>query len=135
MVRNNPYQINLQAKNNNAEDHKEDKTAKQGYGWFMPDGHSAAGRAGAIIEEGGKVGLFIDKKLPSGHRFAVNHDKLVDFLVKEHKIPDIIANIPTMPAAFIYSLFQEDVNTRVQIFNKLFGTNITIPYIHTDPKK
>ena len=55
--------------------------------------------------------------------------------MKKHKVPDRIANIPTMPAAFIYSLFQEDVNTRVQIFNKLFGTNITTPYIHTDPKK
>ena len=92
MAKNRRAKLNLQAKNNkdnNAEDHKEDKTAKQGYGWFMPDGHSAtAGRAGAIIEQGDKIWLFIDKKVPGGHTFAVNHDKLVDFLVKEHKIPD-----------------------------------------------
>ncbi len=40
-----------QARIDMTKNHKKNETTKQGYGWFMPDGHSpAAGRAGAIIE-------------------------------------------------------------------------------------
>ena len=61
----------------------------------------ALGRTGVPGFEPGRFPMRqIEDYVPTAHEFAVVHDKTVDIL-RRAGVPDIIANVPTMPAAYV----------------------------------
>lgn len=58
------------------------------------------GRADTWLPPGGAISSFIEKYVPAGQTLAEIHDPLVGKLTSAG-LPDIIANIPTMPLAYI----------------------------------
>ena len=64
------------------------------------------GRDNTIIPPGGPISSFIEKYVPAGRTLAEIHDPLVDAL-KRAGLPDVIANIPTMPAAYVAASYLE----------------------------
>ena len=57
----------------------------------------------------------LEDYVPAMHRFGMVHDTLVHNLVVGAGIPDPIANIPTMPPAYIAAIVGAVVNTVVDI--------------------
>jgi hypothetical protein len=51
------------------------------------------------VPPGGRIGSFIEKYVPAGRTFGELHDSLVDVLTRAG-VPDVLANIPTMPLSF-----------------------------------
>ena len=104
-----------------------------GWGMFRPEGHDyVAGRDDTVVEPEGIFGAFIDDHLPGGHTFAVNHDNFVGTAVSAG-VPDVVANVPSMPWIYVTSFFQEAVNHSVARYNLFFETNFNVPFPHTDP--
>ncbi|RFC34574.1 MAG: RHS repeat-associated core domain-containing protein [Candidatus Nitrotoga sp. MKT] len=64
------------------------------------------GRDNTIIPPGGPISSFIEKYVPAGRTLAEIHDPLVDAL-KRAGLPDVIANIPTMPATYVAASYLE----------------------------
>ena len=60
------------------------------------------------------------------------HDKFVGKMVRAG-LPDLLANVPSMPNIYLISLFQEGINFSVSEYNMIFDAELTIPFIHTDP--
>jgi hypothetical protein len=50
--------------------------------------------------------LYIKFDVIAGYTFGLNHDRLVAQLTNLG-IPDVIANVPSMPLAYVVSYFQE----------------------------
>ena len=101
---------------------------------FKPEWHDeVAGRQGSDwAPPKGTIGKFIDNILPGGHTTAVNHDKLVDVLVRSG-VPDLLANFPTMIPTYVFSLGQELVNSFVGGINAVSGAAFSRPFMHVDP--
>ena len=100
---------------------------------FRPEGHDyVAGRDDTVVEPEGIFGAFIDDHLPGGHTFAVNHDNFVGTAVSAG-VPDVVANVPSMPWIYVTSFSQEAVNHSVARYNLFFETNFNVPFPHTDP--
>ena len=99
--------------------------------WFRPANHPyKAGRPGTFVEPGRdaagnlNLGGYIDDYVPAGHTFASMHDSLVGILTN-NSIPDWLANIPTMPAAYAYAFTNELLNSAFKISdNDLFHHNL-----------
>jgi hypothetical protein len=113
-------------------------TFDTGWGLVRPAGHPyVAGRRGhPLVAPGEGIGKFVDDFLPAGHTMATNHDALVGFLVENDFVPDWAANIPTIPAVYIFSLAQEGVNVAAFLGNNVrpIGPPIfPIPFQHSHP--
>jgi len=95
-----------------------------GLDWFKPDGHQyVVGRPGTIVEPGkGRFGGFLDDHVPAWHTTGYFHDKFVDWAVNEKGYPDWLVNIPTIPAAYLYSV---DHEIKVSISKLLLDKNPT----------
>ena len=103
--------------------------------WFKPpEGHDfTVGRRGhPVVYPGGGVGGFIDKYAPAGHVFGARHDKFVEYATDKLGLPDVLVNIPSMIPMYPMSIVQETINTPVGIFNKILGSQVGVPFPHTD---
>jgi len=86
-----------------------------GLDWFRPDGEEyVVGREGSIVQPGGLVSVIISDFVPAGHTFGTNHDAFVGWAVNEAGIPDLFANVPSMPFVYVVSFVEE-------IFNSIFS--------------
>jgi hypothetical protein len=47
-----------------------------------------------------------ENNIGSGYTFGENHDKWVGVLT-QNGVPDILANIPSMPVAYVYSVYMD----------------------------
>lgn len=110
--------------------------SERGSGFLKPIGHDYdAGRPDTIIEPGGWFGRFIEDYLPGIHTLAINHDSLVGYLNKQLGIPDLIANAPTIPITYVYSVTQEFLNIPTRNINFIFDANLSVPFGHIDPER
>lgn len=97
-------------------------TDPTGLDWFRQDTEQyVAGRAGTIVQEGGLVSQIIEDWVPAGHTFAVNHDAFVGWAVHEMGIPDLFANVPSMPFVYVVSFVQEVIESVGNFFGWLFN--------------
>ncbi|WP_167527627.1 NHL domain-containing protein [Desulfosarcina alkanivorans] len=74
--------------------------------WHAPDGSHTVGRPGTPVPPGGTISSFIENNVGSGYTFGETHDGWVGDLT-EHGIPDVIANIPSMPPAYLWSIYKD----------------------------
>jgi RHS repeat-associated protein len=82
------------------------RTDPNGLYWFQQPWQAInpiVGREGTFIEPGGPISSFIEKYVPAGRTLAEIHDPLVESLTKAG-IRDSIANIPTMPFAYLAAI-------------------------------
>jgi RHS repeat-associated protein len=82
------------------------RTDAYGLYWFQQPWQAMdpiVGREGTIIEPGEPISSFIERYVPAGRTLAEVHDPLVDWL-RNAGIPDRLANIPTMPFAYLAAL-------------------------------
>jgi hypothetical protein len=85
------------------------RTDANGLYWFQQPWQAMnpiVGREGTIIEPGGPISSLIEKYVPAGRTLAEIHDPLVDALTRAG-ISDRIANIPTMPLAYLAAVSLE----------------------------
>lgn len=85
------------------------RTDAYGLYWFQQPWQAVdpiVGRDHTFVEPGGPISSFIEKYVPAGRTLAEIHDPLVDVLTRAG-IPDPIANIPTMPLAYIAAVNRE----------------------------
>jgi len=90
-----------------------------GLAWFRPDGHKyMAGREGYTVtvfgqvydfSPGGKIGSFIDDKVPAGHTFASMHDRFVGEATVY--LPDWMVNFTSMPTIYMVAVMRETMNS------------------------
>jgi hypothetical protein len=98
-----------------------------GLDWFANAGDKpVVGRFGSIIQPGGTVSNFVENWLPAGRTMALLHDGLVDALTGAG-VPDLLANVPSMPLAYASAVALEALNSAT----RLFGMNLT-PAFDTD---
>lgn len=64
------------------------------------------------------------------HTMGTLHDGFVESATS-NGVPDLLANIPSMPIAFGQAVFAESVNSSVGKVNAFLGTNIPEPFVHT----
>ncbi|MEO6421701.1 MAG: RHS repeat-associated core domain-containing protein [Candidatus Nitrotoga sp.] len=64
------------------------------------------GRANTLIPPGGGISSFIENYVPVGRTLAEIHDPLVGALTRAG-LPDIIANLPTIPLVYIVASYLE----------------------------
>lgn len=107
-----------------------------GYGLFRPESHKpVAGRESVpewarwVAAPGGLILGTVEDVVPFVHTFATNHDYVVGAL-HEFGVPDWLANGPTMPPIFIFSVVQELLNAPATVANTILGTEITPPFVH-----
>jgi len=62
---------------------------------------------------------FLEDNVPAMHTLGENHDQLVDYLT-DRGVPDWLANIPTMPPAYVYSVGEELLNSGKDLLDWLF---------------
>jgi len=55
-----------------------------------------------VLDPGTGVAKALEHGMPFGHNFAKFHDEVVDVLTKVG-VPDILANVPTMPLAYAFA--------------------------------
>lgn len=110
---------------------------KRGYGLYRPKWHRpVVGRDGnLVVPTKGIIGTVIDDFVPGGHTFGTNHDAFVGYMVETRGVPDIVANLPSMPPVYLYSLTQEVLNAGIAYVNSLFGMDFDILFTHIHPKK
>ena len=88
-------------------------------GWTDPSGLNGAlfgpgpgepsgvvGREGTFVEPGEAIGLFIENVVPGGYTFGQIHDQFNGDLVNAG-VPDLLANVPTMPICYAWALGYE----------------------------
>lgn len=98
-------------------------TDPMGLDWFRPEAEPyVAGREGTFVEEGGLVSVIISDFVPAGHTFAENHDAFVDWAVNEAGIPDLFANVPSMPFVYIVSFVEEIFDSIFSLWEWLTGS-------------
>jgi hypothetical protein len=79
------------------------RTDPTGLYWFQQPWQApnpVVGRDGSSIPPGGGISNFIERNIPAGRTLGEVHDALVDTLTKLG-VPDIVANVPTMPGAYM----------------------------------
>jgi RHS repeat-associated protein len=88
--------------------------------WFRQPGQKeVVGRVGhPLVPEGGAIGMWIEHNIPAGWTFGHNHDAFVGFATGMG-IPDLLANIPSMPALYIFSVMQELFRSLLEYLNEL----------------
>jgi len=92
-----------------------------GLDWFHQDGEDyVVGRKDSIIPPGGEISQFLEDNVPAMSTLGENHDQLVDYL-RDNGVPDLLANIPTMPPAYVYSVGEELLNSGKDLLDWLFG--------------
>jgi RHS repeat-associated protein len=78
-----------------------------GLDWFRPEGADyVVGRPGTFVPPGEFISRVMSDYVPAGHTFAVMHDAFVGELW-DAGVPDLIANIPTMPLVYVMAVLQE----------------------------
>ena len=84
------------------------RTDPSGLYWFRQEWQASGvvGRGGTPIEPGGSVSNLIETRVPAGYTFGQMHDSFVDSATKAG-VPDLIANIPSMPVVFVAAVFTE----------------------------
>ena len=93
--------------------------------WAYPslygDGqHYFMGREGIpIFNPEDEIMNFVEDNFPEAHYFAAIHDSWVDKLVSEWGLPDILFNIPTMPAAYIFAFMSTSYDMFADFINYL----------------
>jgi hypothetical protein len=69
--------------------------------WFRPPGAPFhVGRPGTPVQPGVGIGAFLENNIPGMHDMGYLHDNMVRDL-RNAGVPDWLANIPTMPIAYI----------------------------------
>ena len=74
--------------------------------WFQQEWQAdnpIVGRLDTFVPPGGPISTFIERYVPAGRTLAEIHDPLVDKLWALG-VPDWIANIPTMPVAYVSAI-------------------------------
>ncbi len=95
-----------------------------GLDWFRPAGAEyAAGRIGDKDFSPGPVGRgrYIDDYVPAGYTMAIEHDALVDGLVKAG-LPDLIANVPTIPFVYRWAIKTELERSTLEMMDRIKST-------------
>ncbi len=85
------------------------RTDAYGLYWFQQPWQAEnpiVGRVDTFIPPGGPISSFIEQYVPAGRTLAEIHDPLIDVLTRSG-IPDSIANVPTMPFAYIAAVNRE----------------------------
>nr|WP_321402208.1 RHS repeat-associated core domain-containing protein [uncultured Desulfobacter sp.] len=87
--------------------------------WHAPDGTHTVGRSGTPVPTGGGIGTFIENNVASGYTFGETHDSWVEYLTDQGYL-DTLVNIPTMPAAYVWSIFKDNAELPSDQRPKLF---------------
>ena len=83
--------------------------------FFRPESERYAfGREGTPLPEGRGLAKLIEDFIPTMHKFAQIHDNTVGIL-KTAGVPDIIANFPTMPPAYVAGVVATGFNVAQDI--------------------
>ena len=62
---------------------------------------------------------FMENYFPEAHYFAAAHDSWVDKLVGGWGMPDILVNIPSMPAAYVFGFLATSYDAFADFVNFL----------------
>ena len=84
-----------------------------GLDWFRDPRSTedyVVGRRGIIVPLGGLISRFIELCVPAGRTAGLIHDLRVDQKISGGD-PDWLANVPTMPGAYVDALRQETTNS------------------------
>lgn len=89
------------------------RTDATGLYWFQQPWQSTnplVGRADTLVPPGGPISSAIEKYVPAGRTLGEVHDPLVDALTRAG-VPDVLANVPTMPSAYAGAVGLEILRT------------------------
>lgn len=80
--------------------------------------HYFMGREGMpIFNPQNEIMNFMEDNFPEAHYFAAVHDSWVNKIVDEWGMPDVLANIPTMPLAYVFGFLETSFNSFTDLIN------------------
>jgi RHS repeat-associated protein len=91
-----------------------------GLDWYRQDWQQPgiAGRDDTWVEPHGRISEFIETQVPAGYTMAQIHDKWVQSLT-DAGMPDVLANTPTIQAAYYVAVIKETHNSIKDAYNSI----------------